>query len=520
MRGRRLWLALTLSLVAIGLTACDWPQFGEGPALTGNAAAESTISAANVATLGLSFYSTLGGEGGSPVVSGGRVYETTSEGLTAFDAAGKTGCSGTPFRCDPLWTTSVGVENTPAVGGSTVFATHGSLYAFDAAGQTNCTGGVCSPLWTGTVASGVNLNSPTVSNGIVYVAGSGGSVSGAVVYAFDEAGQTNCSGTPKVCSPLWTATTGGEILPSLAVSNGVLYAGSSNLKLYAFDATGQTNCAGTPKTCSPLWTAATNGSGSVAVSGGVVYVGGIDVDAFDASGQRDCSGAPKVCSTLWTAPLTGPGDGSLAVANGVVYATSSGTMVALDGAGVTNCSGTPKICNPLWSASVGGGFGAPSVGNQVVYAPNYDGDIYAFDASGSTDCSGSPKVCSPLASFATDSGTGQVAVVNGTLYTGSFGLFAYNLTGTHNFAPVVVENPVSTEVFAGGTAGLTAVAIGDPKPTIQWYENGSPIPGANSDIYGATVNSGSASFYAQFTNTYGTARSASATVSVITIPPG
>ncbi len=518
MRGRRLSLALTLSLLAVGLTACDWPQFGGGPALTGNAAAESTISAANVATLGLSFYSTLEGAqpgGSSPVVADGRAYVTSLEGLLAFDAAGKTGCSGTPSSCDPLWRTSVLTRNTPAVGDSTVFATDGSLDAFDAAGQTNCTGGVCSPLWTGTVASGVHLNSPTISNGIVYVAGSGGSVSGGVVYAFDEAGQTNCSGTPKTCSPLWTAATGGEILPSLAVSNGVLYAGSSNLKLYAFDATGETNCSGTPKTCSPLWTGATDGSGSVAVSDGDVYVGGSDLVAFDASGQKDCSGTPKVCTALWT----GPGGGSLAVANGVVYAAGGPGLEAFDAAGQTNCSGTPKICNPLWTASVGGGFGTPSVANQVVYTSNSDGNIYAFDASGRTDCSGSPTVCSPLASFAADTGNGQVAVVNGTLYTGYFGLFAYNLTGTHDFAPIVVVNPASSGPYISPTAGsLTAAAIGDPEPTIQWYENGAPIPGANSNIYGYTAAPPGDTFFAQFTNAYGTTRSAVATISFVGQP--
>lgn len=518
MRGRRLSLAITLSLVAVGLTACDWPQWGGGPALTGNAAAESTISAANVATLGLSFYSTLGGAqpgGSSPVVAGGRVYVTTSEGLFAFDAAGKTGCSGTPSSCDPLWRTSVLTRNTPAVGDSTVFATDGSLDAFDAAGQINCTGGVCSPLWTGTVASGVDLTSPTVSNGTVYVAGSGGSVSGGVVYAFDEAGQTNCSGTPKICSPLWTAATGGEVLPPPAVSNGVLYAGSSNLELYAFDATGQTNCSGTPKTCSPLWKGATDGSGSVAVSDGDVYVGGSDLVAFDASGERDCSGTPKVCTALWT----GPGGGALAVANGVVYTAGGPGLEAFDGAGQTNCSTVTKICNPLWSASVGGGFGTPSVGNQVVYASNSDGDIYAFDASGTTDCSGSPTVCSPLASFAADGGNGQVAVVNGTLYTGYFGLFAYNLTGTHDFAPIVVVNPASSDDIPGDPVGLSAAAIGDPEPTIQWYENGAPIPGANSDRY-TYIPTGppGATFYVKFTNTYGTATSASATITVISLP--
>jgi outer membrane protein assembly factor BamB len=68
-----------------------------------------------------------------------------------------------------------------------------------------------------------------VANGVVYV----GSES-AHVYAFDAAGNTNCSGTPKTCAPLWTGGTGGYIESSPAVSNGMAYIGSTDGKLYAF----------------------------------------------------------------------------------------------------------------------------------------------------------------------------------------------------------------------------------------------------------------------------------------------
>ena len=59
------------------------------------------------------------------------------------------------------------------------------------------------------------------------------------------------------CAPLWTATTGGPIIGSPAVGNGKVYIGSDDNKLYAFDAAGNTNCTGSPKTCTPLWTATT-----------------------------------------------------------------------------------------------------------------------------------------------------------------------------------------------------------------------------------------------------------------------
>src|SRR5581483_4045803 len=145
------------------------------------------------------------------------------------------------------------------------------------------------------------------------------------LYAFDAAGVTGCSGSPKTCAPLWTAATGGYVWSSPAVAGGVVYVGSSDLKLYAFDAAGVTGCSGSPKTCAPLWTAATGGYvfSSPAVAGGVVYVGSDDYKlyAFDAAGASGCSGSPKTCTPLWTA-TTGWVDSSPAVAGGVVYVGS------------------------------------------------------------------------------------------------------------------------------------------------------------------------------------------------------
>jgi outer membrane protein assembly factor BamB len=76
-----------------------------------------------------------------------------------------------------------------------------------------------------------------------------------------------------VCSPLWTATTGGAIEASPAIANGIVYIASTDGKLYAFDALGNANCSGTPTVCNPLWTAAGDFSvSSPAVVNGVVYV--------------------------------------------------------------------------------------------------------------------------------------------------------------------------------------------------------------------------------------------------------
>jgi outer membrane protein assembly factor BamB len=69
---------------------------------------------------------------------------------------------------------------------------------------------------------------------------------------------------------------------SPAVANGVVYVGSDDHKLYAFDAAGSTGCSGTPKSCSPLATATTNGVvfSSPTPVGVAVYVGSDDDNIY------------------------------------------------------------------------------------------------------------------------------------------------------------------------------------------------------------------------------------------------
>ena len=151
---------------------------------------------------------------------------------------------------------------------------------------------------------------------------------------------TGCAGTPKLCTPLWTATTGGSV-SAPAVVNGVVYVGSDDRKLYAFDAAGVTGCSGAPKSCTPLWTATTVGrvESAPTVVNGVVYVG---------AGVHDAASA----------------------------------LYAFDAAGVTGCAGTPKTCAPLWKTTIGGApvWSSPTVVNGVVYV-GYGGGFFAFDAA-------------------------------------------------------------------------------------------------------------------------------------------
>ena len=284
------------------------------------------------------------------------------------------------------------------------------------------------PLWTATTGGGES--SPTVVNGVLYIGSANGKL-----YAFDAAGNTNCSGTPKVCAPLWTATTGAAIITSPAVANGIVYTSSFDDKLYAYDAAGVTNCSGTPKTCAPLWTAATGGSlwSSPAVANAVVYVGGADdkLYAFDATGTTNCSGTPKTCAPLWTVPPWGHG-----------FYTGGGQRYRL-----RRCVRQQALCVrchrghqllrypdhlfPMWTATTGAGVASsPAVANGVVFVGSYDGKLYAYDASGSTDCSGAPKTCAPVWTATTGARIlSSPAVANGMVYVGSsdYNFYAFGL---------------------------------------------------------------------------------------------
>ena len=325
-------------------------------------------------------------------------------------------------------------RSSAAVSKGVLYVGREGLYAFSATGASGCAGTpkVCTPLWTGSTGV-IDVSSPTVADGTVYV----GSLD-ANLYAFDAAGINGCSGTPKTCNPLWTAPTGAVIESSPTVVNGIVYVGSHDGNLYAFDAAGTTSCSGSPKVCTPLWTAPTDRYviSKPAVSNGIVYVGSgaARLYAFDATGTVNCSGSPKVCAPLWTGPTNGSISSSPAVVGGIAYIGSDGGHVyAFDAAGVNGCSGTPTVCTPLWTGSIFSEVrSSPAVANDQVIVGSSNGRLYAFDAGGSTGCSGAPKFCTPIWQAITGGEiTSSPALANGVVYVGSGdrNVYAYDAAG-------------------------------------------------------------------------------------------
>ena len=396
------------------LVRTDWNEFHFDPANTGDNPYENTLAPSNVSGLKPAWSPATGiADGGSvPAVAGGVVYVLSTNGwLYTYSADGSTGCSGTPpaRTCAPLWTGTAGSGvvtsanvSSPTVAGKVVYVGSGStLYAFNAGpNPPSCSGTppsvTCPPLWTAATGGSIET-APVVAAGVVYV------TSGSDLYAFSATAKpSTCSaGPPKVCPPLWTATTASAIGPTPAVAGGVVYV-STQSDFYAFNAgPSPSNCSGTPpsKTCPPLWKAVTscgNCYPAPAVAGGVVYLAaGYSFDAYSAGpSPSNCSGtSPNItCPPLWSGAFTEATTGLLAspaVANGFVYESSSdGKLYAFKaGTSPTNCfvygTTSARICPPLWTAFQGNsGTSSPAVADGVVYSGNGGQYLYAFDASG------------------------------------------------------------------------------------------------------------------------------------------
>ena len=509
--------------------SAEWSQFGYGPDRTGYQPDETTIGPGNVGSLTAARTYATGGSPSPPLIVDGILYADKGNQLQAFDATGMTDCSTAPVKCTPLWTAATAYFDGMAIANGEVFVTDGEgVQAFDAAGSTGCSGTptVCSPLWATSThedtgpAFAPGSGSPVVANGVLYVPGYGDGLAlasgGAYVSAFDAAGSSDCTGSPKVCVPMWTTTglpTSAGNAGSPSISDGVLYI--ANGTLLAFDAAGSTDCSGTPTVCKPLWTASTSSGPTYAapsVANGTVFVSSWygTLYAFDAAGSTNCSTSAAVttCTPLWTATGLGSIGGRPAVANGVVYVESPAGISAFDAAGSMNCSGavTAKTCAPLWGSGADGAGdpnSSPAVANGVVYVSSTGGGTYGYDAAGTTNCSTADGVttCAPLWSAVSGFiGGGSPAVVNGVVYinvSGNATIYAYTPTAalcTTNTATITLSpgltdtTNVQTMKIMGILKGCTGEVFTEAKYTATLKTSGkvgcSALTGAGEPASG------------------------------------
>ncbi|MFN8041202.1 MAG: PQQ-binding-like beta-propeller repeat protein [Acidimicrobiales bacterium] len=360
--------------------------------------------------------------------------------------------------------------------------------------------------WRGNGPDAGAFDSPVATGGKVY--------EGQAV--FDAAGGSACTGTPKVCAPLWTLPADLVMAPT-TVAGGKQYrvpkGNSTSATLSEFDAAGVDGCSGSPKVCQPLrsWKhifreASDNVQSFTApvVVGTTLYGAGYGQGVVvDLSSGAGCTGSPSICPVTWSAVgqssvvRVGP-VGAAAVANGTLYLQGAnavgGTLVAglyaFDAAGVEGCSGVPKQCLARWTGDLGvpldksTSTGAtPPVVDGVVYAVaswqtaapppgQFIGTgvakVVVFDAAGVQGCAGTPKVCQPLWTAPLTGNAERVwtapAVAGGRLYVPTeSGVSVFDAKGVAGCTGTPkVCSPIATMSFgsAAGTRGGVTIANG------------------------------------------------------------
>jgi len=412
-----------LLALLVAATGCDWAQLGFDAGHTGSQPDEHTIGPANVAQLAQTWSAQIAGRQTpiSPAVVGGVVYMGATGVVYAIDAD-------TGVR---LWKAPVPgfFPSSPTVSGGIVFVAGERLQAFAAGG---CGATTCAALWTSDLFPPLPgpqplprvSSSPTVAGGVVYV-------DALKLFAYDASG----CGAP-VCPPLWSSPSSSSVmsLGTPAVANGIVFTTHGGLSAFAASGCGAAEC-------SALWTTTVDGnpSSGPAVAGGIVFVpsdNGGGTGTLTAFRIADCSAAG--CAPLWKAPTLGhsnpfvvltPDNVSAAIAGGVVYIAANGgsgfgdaKLYAYRAAG---CGAS--ICSPLWTARApGSALASPTIANGVVYlgtgfvaqggepGTRLLGALAAFDAAG---C-GAPE-CTPLWTSEGTTVESSAAIVNGAVYVGT-----------------------------------------------------------------------------------------------------
>jgi hypothetical protein len=122
----------------------------------------------------------------------------------------------------------------------------------------------------------------------------------------------------------------------------------------------------------------------------------------------------------------------------------------------------------------------------------------------------------------TDNGKQFRAVFTNTSGTITSMVAVLTVTASVGTPPVVTTQPINQTVAEGQAATFTAIASGSPTPTVQWQmsvDNGATwnnISGAISTTYTFTAQAGDTGkqYRAVFTNSYGTAVSTAASLTV------
>ncbi|MFL5796710.1 MAG: IPT/TIG domain-containing protein [Actinomycetota bacterium] len=356
----------------------DWPQERWTPSQSGENADEWMIGPGNLAKLQFR----INRSGAIPIST--PVVERYGLVFAGFGAQGvlSYGATTTNF--------STGDESPSALavdGGVLYAVTADTLLAYDAFGKTNCSDGLCGPLWTAHLGTAALSYPPVAADGKVFLSEFGPGK----LEAFDAAGVTNCSGSPKLCTPLWSTPLGVDGPPAVsAVSSGgtgrVYVPAYSPDRVAVYDESGvfQTQSATLPGS---IVGGPALRSGKIAVTTWASNVATLTVLSAAGSLATQWSSNDLGGSEAPSAPALTPGAAFVVNSAGRLWAFAAG------GCGLATCA-------PSWrSAPLGAGLSIPPVAaNGVVLVPaNADTDgldmVFGFLAAGTVGCSGTPLIC-------------------------------------------------------------------------------------------------------------------------------
>lgn len=195
---------------------------------------------------------------------------------------------------------------------------------------------------------------------------------------------------------------------------------------------------------------------------------------------------------------------SVAVTNAFGTATSSGAALVVNSAPEFTLQPQPQIAQAGGSAS----FSAAAVGSGTLAYQWRRNGVPIAGANGASFTIGAVS--------ATDAGNYDVQVSNNIATVQSSTATLALVTAPT--APQTTLSPIGRTAVVGGSATFTAAATGAPAPGYQWRKNGVAIPGANgATLSFSSVQAGDAALYdVVFTNSAGTATTASAALTVIT----
>jgi eukaryotic-like serine/threonine-protein kinase len=308
------------------------------------------------------------------------------------------------------------------VGSYAPVVSDGTVYVGDASGVITAVAeasGVV--LWQSPPGSPIN-DAPTIASGLVIAGSDDGFVTARDTLTGHER---------------WQVRTSGPVRSSPVAVDGVLYFGSDDGHVYAYDAVDGAHRWTSPDTGGPI-------DRAIAISDGVIYAGsGSPTDAtFDAFDSA--TGKPR-----WAGPThLGPGqpstpsvaDGQVYVASGLDTAAAPHLLFGLDAASGRELWRWSSPNGPKQQINIG------AVAGGTIYVVSYDHDVYALDTA-----NGHARWDRAFATKGLISAVG--GLVDGTLYVPSSDRRIYSIDasdGQQRWAPVAIPGDPSGPAIVDG----------------------------------------------------------------------